>query len=124
MAPPALLTTANRMLFHCVSYKLMRLMLPWMFLLLLFTSFWLPWPWSIAALSAQGLFYGLAALDLAASGVFEAADFAGANRGQYAACLRLRRQDFLCLAAGDLETNRGEGGRQALIGLRWRVRLI
>ena len=68
---PALLTTANRMLFHYVSYKLMRLMLPWMFLLLLFTSFWLPWPWSIAALSAQGLFYGMAALDLAASGVLK-----------------------------------------------------
>jgi cellulose synthase/poly-beta-1,6-N-acetylglucosamine synthase-like glycosyltransferase len=62
---PALLSFRNRMLFHYISCKLARLMLPWMLLLLLIASCGLPWPWRPLALAAQGLFYLLAALDFA-----------------------------------------------------------
>lgn len=64
---PELLTPRNRMLFHYLSYKIARLLLPWAVLALLIVSFWLPRPWRDAALIAQGLFYGLALSDRFAS---------------------------------------------------------
>lgn len=60
---PWLLTPRNRMLFHYVSYKLLRLLLPWIALALLIVSFSLPAPWRAAALGGQMAGYGLAALD-------------------------------------------------------------
>jgi len=61
---PALLTFRNRMLGHFVSYKLARLFLPWMVLLLFVSSPWLPWPWLAApVVGGQLVFYALAALD-------------------------------------------------------------
>lgn len=61
---PALLSLRNRMLFHFVSYKIGRLLLPWLFLGLLVASFGLPRPWAEILISLQAVFYGLAALDL------------------------------------------------------------
>jgi cellulose synthase/poly-beta-1,6-N-acetylglucosamine synthase-like glycosyltransferase len=60
---PQLLSFRNRMLLHYVSYKLGRLLLPWMFLGLLVVSFLLPWPLSAIAVSAQVLIGLLAATD-------------------------------------------------------------
>ncbi len=62
---PALLSPRNPMLFHFVSYKIGRLMLPWLFLGVLVSSFGLPYPWASITVSLQIVFYGLAALDLA-----------------------------------------------------------
>lgn len=53
----------NRMLFHFVSYKFARLLLPWLMLALLAVSFWLPDPLRIFAVGAAALFLGLAAAD-------------------------------------------------------------
>jgi poly-beta-1,6-N-acetyl-D-glucosamine synthase len=64
---PGLLSFRNRMLFHYLSYKFARLMLPWMFLLLLVSSFGLPSPWRELVLGAQGFFYLLAGLDFLVS---------------------------------------------------------
>lgn len=61
---PQLLGGGNRMLFHYLSYKMARLLLPWAVLALLVFSFGLPQPWREAALGAQTLFYGLAVADL------------------------------------------------------------
>jgi len=58
---PALLTFRNRMLFHFVSYKIGRLLLPWLFLGLLISSFGLPRPWAEILICGQATFYGLAA---------------------------------------------------------------
>ena len=63
---PELLSFRNRMLFHYVSYKVARLLLPWAVLGVLMASFGLPRPWREAALAAQALFYGLALTDLMA----------------------------------------------------------
>lgn len=47
---------------HFMSYKFARLLLPWIFLLLLVSSCFLPsWKW--AALGSQALFYLLALVD-------------------------------------------------------------
>jgi cellulose synthase/poly-beta-1,6-N-acetylglucosamine synthase-like glycosyltransferase len=62
-AYPQLLSPENRMWFHFLSYKIGRLALPWLFALALLSSFFLPFPWRIAAISAQAVFYGLAAAD-------------------------------------------------------------
>lgn len=62
-AYPALLGPRNRMWGHFVSYKLGRLLLPYLLAGLLISSFWLPGMWARAALLAQALFYGLAAAD-------------------------------------------------------------
>jgi len=64
MQYPALLSRRNTMLFHFVSYKIGRLLLPWLFLGLLVSSFGLPHPWAAILIGAQVVFYGLAALDL------------------------------------------------------------
>ncbi len=61
---PALLGRTNRMRFHFFSHKLGRQLLPWALLLMLGSSFGLPAPWRGAALSMQGLLYGLALADL------------------------------------------------------------
>lgn len=60
---PWLLTRRNRMLFHFISYKLLRLLLPWIAIALFFASVGLPAPWRMVIVSAQLCFYGLAALD-------------------------------------------------------------
>jgi cellulose synthase/poly-beta-1,6-N-acetylglucosamine synthase-like glycosyltransferase len=61
---PALLGLRNRLWIHFVSYKLGRLLLPWLLLGLAVSSFWLPQPVARLALVAQGFFYLVAALDL------------------------------------------------------------
>jgi poly-beta-1,6-N-acetyl-D-glucosamine synthase len=62
-AYPALLGPRNRMWIHFVSYKLARLLMPWLLILFALFSFGLPEPWRITAVSLQALFYGLAAID-------------------------------------------------------------
>ena len=61
---PGLLTPRNRMLFDFVSYKIGRLLLPWLFVGVLVCSFGLPRPWAQIMVSGQVLFYALAAVDL------------------------------------------------------------
>jgi cellulose synthase/poly-beta-1,6-N-acetylglucosamine synthase-like glycosyltransferase len=63
-AYPALLGPRNRMWIHFMSHKLARLLLPFAFLSLLVSSFWLPSPFRPLALGAQAVFYALAAADL------------------------------------------------------------
>jgi cellulose synthase/poly-beta-1,6-N-acetylglucosamine synthase-like glycosyltransferase len=63
VAYPALLGPRNRMWFHFLSYKLARLMLPWVFVALFVSSCYLPTPWNWKALACQAGFYLLAALD-------------------------------------------------------------
>jgi len=60
---PWLLTPRNRMLFHYLSYKIARLALPWIVLLIGIDSFLLPKPWNLAVLFPQVLFYICAAVD-------------------------------------------------------------
>jgi len=60
---PQLLGWRNRMLFHFLSYKLARLLLPWLVLAAAAMSFGLPRPWAAVALSLQAAFYLLALLD-------------------------------------------------------------
>lgn len=60
---PVLLTRRNRLLWHFLSYKLGRLLLPWLLALLLATSFLFPSPWSAILVYLQISFYLLAALD-------------------------------------------------------------
>lgn len=62
-AYPQLLGPANRMWFHFMSYKVGRLMLPWVLAVLFASSCFLPTPWRWWALGAQALFYGSAASD-------------------------------------------------------------
>jgi poly-beta-1,6-N-acetyl-D-glucosamine synthase len=62
-AYPALLGPANRMWFHFASYKLGRLMLPWVLVLFFASSCFLPAPWRWFLLGGQAIFYGLAAVD-------------------------------------------------------------
>ena len=49
--------------FHFFSYKMTRLFLPHMLILVAITSFFLPEPFAAIALGLQALFYGLAALE-------------------------------------------------------------
>ena len=60
---PALLGPRNRMWLHYASYKLGRLMLPWILVVLLVSSCFLPVPWKWLMLGGQTAFYGLAAVD-------------------------------------------------------------
>ena len=60
---PELLTPRNRMLFHFISYKVLRLLLPWMAIGILIASLGLPPTGRLVALGAQLMFYGMAALD-------------------------------------------------------------
>ncbi len=61
---PELLSRRNPMLLHFASYKIGRLMLPWLFLGMFLTSFGLPRPWAQIAVLLQLGFYGLAAADI------------------------------------------------------------
>jgi glycosyltransferase involved in cell wall biosynthesis len=54
----------NRMWLHFASYKLARLLVPFLLPVVLITSLGLPPAWRTAALAAQTAFYGMAALDL------------------------------------------------------------
>ena len=63
LAYPELLGPGNRMWLHFLSYKLARLMLPWIFVVLFLSSWFLPMPWSLAALGVQAIFYLLAVFD-------------------------------------------------------------
>jgi cellulose synthase/poly-beta-1,6-N-acetylglucosamine synthase-like glycosyltransferase len=60
---PALLTRRNRLLWHFLSYKFGRLLLPWLLTMTLATSFLFPAPWSAILICLQVAFYLLAALD-------------------------------------------------------------
>jgi biofilm PGA synthesis N-glycosyltransferase PgaC len=62
-AYPALLGSRNRMLFHFLSYKFARLILPWVFVMLFLSGCFLPRPWQWVALGSHVVFYMLAALD-------------------------------------------------------------
>ncbi len=68
---PSLLGPRNRMWLHFVSYKLARLFLPWILLAAAIASLFLPGWVRVTAVSAQTIFYLLAALD----GVFPAGFF-------------------------------------------------
>jgi len=61
---PALLSPRHGIWIHFVSHKLGRLLLPFALIGVAIGSFWLPQPWNTLALAAQGVFYGLAAVDL------------------------------------------------------------
>jgi poly-beta-1,6-N-acetyl-D-glucosamine synthase len=61
---PALLGPRNRMLFHFLSHKLGRLLLPHALILMAVSSFFLPEPARRWVLLGQAAFYGLAALDV------------------------------------------------------------
>jgi len=60
---PALLGPGNRMWLHYASYKLGRLMLPWVLAAAFVSSCFLPLPWRWLILGGQAVFYGMAAVD-------------------------------------------------------------
>jgi poly-beta-1,6-N-acetyl-D-glucosamine synthase len=60
---PRLLTRRNRLLWHFLSYKVGRLLLPWLFGALFYSSFRLPRPMNRLAIAAQLVVYSLALLD-------------------------------------------------------------
>ncbi len=60
---PRLLNVFTPVGFHFFSYKLGRLLLPYAFVLMAVSGFWLPRPWAEAAIGGQAVLYGLAALD-------------------------------------------------------------
>ena len=60
---PQLLSSSNRMRIHFVSAKFARLLLPFLLILILVSSFGLPGPFAGIAVAAQVLFYGIAFLD-------------------------------------------------------------
>lgn len=60
---PQLFHPRHDIAFHFFSHKFTRLLLPYAFLLIAATSFWLPSPWNGIALSGQGAFYGLVLID-------------------------------------------------------------
>ena len=60
---PRLLNVFAPVGFHFFSYKLGRLLLPYAFLLMAASGFWLPRPWAEAAVGGQLVLYGLAAVD-------------------------------------------------------------
>jgi biofilm PGA synthesis N-glycosyltransferase PgaC len=63
LAYPALLGPRNRMWLHFVSYKLGRLLLPWLLIVTAAASFGLPGAWRTTLLAAQAVFYSVALLD-------------------------------------------------------------
>ncbi len=62
-AYPALLGPSNRMWFHYVSYKVGRLLLPWILLTVLISSYYLPAPFRWWMFVPQLLFYVFALVD-------------------------------------------------------------
>ena len=61
---PALLSPRNRMLFHFLSYKFGRLLLPYAIIAATVSAFWLPDPWRWPVVAAVMAFYACAALDI------------------------------------------------------------
>jgi cellulose synthase/poly-beta-1,6-N-acetylglucosamine synthase-like glycosyltransferase len=61
---PALLGPGNRMWFHFVSYKLARILLPWILALVVVASLRLTGFWRLVLLGGQALFYALAVMDM------------------------------------------------------------
>ncbi len=61
--PSLLMPFRNRMWLHFVSYKMGRLLLPWLLLVMFVSGFFLPAPWRIWAVGGQVLVYLLALLD-------------------------------------------------------------
>jgi cellulose synthase/poly-beta-1,6-N-acetylglucosamine synthase-like glycosyltransferase len=61
---PRLFNPSYDISFHFLSHKFARLALPFAFLLVAVTTFWLPEPWRTIVLAAQTAFYGLALLDV------------------------------------------------------------
>jgi len=59
---PWLLTPANRLLWHFLSYKVARLFLPWLLAAIFIASWLLPAPWKWLYLAPQIIAYSLAAL--------------------------------------------------------------
>jgi poly-beta-1,6-N-acetyl-D-glucosamine synthase len=60
---PQLLSSSNRMRIHFLSAKFARLLLPFLLILVLFSSFGLPEPFAEIAIAAQVIFYGIAFFD-------------------------------------------------------------
>lgn len=60
---PQLLGSSNRMRFHFLSGKYGRPAIPWLLLLIAISSFWLPRPFGLLALTWQAAFYAIASLD-------------------------------------------------------------
>ena len=60
---PELLSSKNRMWFDYVSYKLGRLMMPFLLMALFVSSFWLPAGWRAVMLAPQLAVYGLSLVD-------------------------------------------------------------
>jgi biofilm PGA synthesis N-glycosyltransferase PgaC len=60
---PQLLSSSNRMRIHFLSAKFARLLLPFLLILILFSSFGLPEPFAEIAIAAQVIFYGIAFFD-------------------------------------------------------------
>jgi biofilm PGA synthesis N-glycosyltransferase PgaC len=60
---PELLGPRNRLWFDFISYRMGRLLLPFLLLVLAASSFYLPWPWRAVMVAAQALGYLLALVD-------------------------------------------------------------
>jgi cellulose synthase/poly-beta-1,6-N-acetylglucosamine synthase-like glycosyltransferase len=60
---PQLLSSSNRMRLHFLSAKFARLLLPFLLILIVLSSFGLPAPFAQIAVGAQVLFYGVAFFD-------------------------------------------------------------
>jgi cellulose synthase/poly-beta-1,6-N-acetylglucosamine synthase-like glycosyltransferase len=60
---PQLLSSSNRMRIHFLSAKFARLLLPFLLILILLSSFGLPDPFKEIAIAVQVIFYGIAFLD-------------------------------------------------------------
>lgn len=60
---PQLLSFGNRMLGHFLSYKVGRLLMPYLLLVIAVSSFFLPYPLNLLAVAGQAAGYGLALLD-------------------------------------------------------------
>ena len=60
---PRLLLPTHGMWIHFLSHKFSRLLLPYALIATAVTSFWLPYPWCVWAVAAQGTFYTLALLN-------------------------------------------------------------
>ncbi len=60
---PQLLSLRNRMLGHFLSYKVGRLLMPYLLILIAVSSFFLPYPLNLLAVGGQAAGYGLALAD-------------------------------------------------------------
>jgi cellulose synthase/poly-beta-1,6-N-acetylglucosamine synthase-like glycosyltransferase len=60
---PQLLGPGNRMWTHFLSHKVGRALLPFLLMVMLFSSFFLPSPWAFPVAAIQIAFYAIAALD-------------------------------------------------------------